>query len=518
MMTKITRRVFAERSLAILGAAAWGTVGNVKSGWAAESGKGPVIGKIVPKNSKDIAASPLGVGFETLDRRLFDPEQTYGLLGKLGIKWARIQSGWCRCETKKGEYDFAWLDKIVDRLLDIGVQPWMDLTYGNKLYMPEAPNDYAMGWAPVTETARQGWAQFVDALTKHYRDRIRHWEIWNEPAGVWSPQGGSPAAYVELVKLTSPILRANVPNAVVVGGVFGDEYPKLFSELPFFQGCLKAGMAEHLDRISIHPYFFIPENGYVKDVEKMRSMMREHKPSLDIWQGECGAPSVPSMGSGLNGMAWNESRQARYLVRRIINDLRLKIEQTSWFNAADQVDYSVSWRQNATLSENPAAAKVNYKQDGTIDAPNGIFFGLIRVPGYTPKPAYFAYQNLCALFDSQTETAESPLQFAGDFSGSDPVISAEKIEQAAFVRSGCPLVAYWFPADVIKDMPGRSVDVAMAVKGDLTLRNPVLVDPLNGEVSKLEGEQSGGQWRFKALPLTDCPMLITDAAVALPSS
>jgi hypothetical protein len=58
----------------------------------------------------------------------------------------------------------------------------------------------------------------------------------------------------------------------------------------------------------------------------------------------------------------------------------------------------------------------------------------------------------------------------------------------------------------------------MAVKGDLTLRNPVLVDPLNGEVSKLEGEQSGGQWRFKALPLTDCPMLITDAAVALPSS
>jgi hypothetical protein len=38
---------------------------------------------------------------------------------------------------------------------------------------------------------------------------------------------------------------------------------------------------------------------------------------------------------------------------------------------------------------------------------------------------------------------------------------------------------------------------------------------LNGNVSKLEGEQSAGQWKFTALPLTDYPMLITDAAVVL---
>jgi hypothetical protein len=501
------------------GVAAWGTLGGMRSAWAAESGKGLVIGKIAPRSSKEIAASPLGIGFETLDRRLFDPEPTYELLEKLGIKWARIQSGWCRCETTKGEYDFAWLDKIVNRLLDSGIQPWMDLTYGNKLYQPDAPNEFAMGWAPVTETAREGWVKFVQAITKHFSDRIRHWEIWNEPNGTWSPGGPSAAAYTELVKLTSPIIRANVPNAVVIGGVLADDYPKQsFNAMPFFQDCVKAGMADHIDRMSIHPYFFIPEDGYAQDVEKMRSLLRQHKPSLDLWQGECGAPSTPSLGSGLNGLAWNESRQSRYLVRRIINDLRLKIEQTSWFNTADQVDYSVSWRADAKLSENPAAAKVNYKADGTIDAPNGIFFGLIRVPGYTPKPAYFAYQNLCALFDSKTETADMPMQFAGDFKGSDPAVSVEKIEQASFVRGGCPLVAYWFPADVLKDTPAHQVDVTLTVKSGLTLSKPVLVDPISGEVSKLEGKQTDGQWSFKALPLTDYPMLITDASVALPSS
>jgi polysaccharide biosynthesis protein PslG len=517
-MAKTTRRQFVTRSLAILGgAASWPAIGGMGSAGAAESGKGPVIGKIAPKTSKQIAASPLGVGFETLDRRLFDPERTYGPLGKLGVKWARIQSGWCRCETTKGKYDFAWLDKIVNRLFDIGIQPWMDLTYGNKLYMPDAPSEYAMGWAPVTETACQGWLRFVRALTEHYRGRIRHWEIWNEPNGVWSPSGASAVAYTELVKLTAPVIRANVPDAVVIGGVLGDEKPKPFHLMPYFQECLKAGMANYLDRMSFHPYFFIPEDGYVLDVEKVRSMLRRYKPTLDLWQGECGAPSVPSIGSGLNGMAWNESRQARWLVRRIINDLRLKIEQTSWFNVADQIDYSVSWREGAKLSENPSAAKATYKKDGTIDASKGIFFGLLRVPGYTPKPSYFAYQNLCALFDSQTATAEAAMQFAGDFKGGDPAVSVERIEQAAFVRNGWPLVAYWFPADVTKDMRTLSVDVALTVKNGLTLRNPVLVSPLNGEVSRLEGTPSGGQWKFKALPLTDYPMLITDAAVALPS-
>ena len=141
---------------------------------------------------------------------------------------------------------------------------------------------------------------------------------------------------------------------------------------------------------------------------------------------------------------------------------------------------------------------------------------LLRVPGYTPKPSYFAYQNLCALFDSQTETTDMAMQFAGDFADGEPAVSVEQIEQAAFTRAGCPLVAYWFPVAVQENMPRQSVDVALAVQGDLTLRKPVLVNPLSGEVSKLQGQQSRGGWKFTALPLADYPLLITDASVALP--
>lgn len=497
-MTTINRRVFTERSLAILGGfATWGGVSNAGLAWAAESAKGPVIGKIAPKNSQEIAASPLGVGFETLDRRLFDPEPTYEPLGRLGVKWARVQTGWCRCETTKGQYDFAWLDKIVDSLSNVGIQPWFNVSYGNRIYSPNAVNEFAVGWTPIhTEETRQAWVRFVRALAEHFRDRIRHWEIWNEPNidYFWKPEKPSPAGYVELLKLTAPKIRDSVPKAVLIGGGLASP------EYAFLQGCMDQGMGELVDCVSIHPYRLMPEANYANEVRQMRDLLKRHKASLELWQGECGCPSTPDGIGALAQYPWNESRQSRWLLRRFLNDLRLNVKHTSWYNAADQMKYSV--------------AATGAPEAGKADRLN---FGLLRVPGYTPKPSYFAYQNLCALFDSQTETTDSMLQFAGDFSGTEPAVSADKIEQAAFVRNGCPLAAYWFPADVMKDTPARMVDVAVSVKKDLTLKKPVLVNLLTGEVSRLEGESSAGRWSFSALPLTDYPMLITDAAVALPS-
>ena len=498
-MTKITRRSFTKKSLAILGGAT--LMGKTTPAWAADSGKGPVIGKIIPKSSKQIAASPFGVGFETLDRKLFNPKPTYDRLEKLGIKWARVQSGWSRCENTKGKYDFAWLDEVVDTLLNLGIQPWMNITYGNKLYMPTAPNRFAMGWAPVTDVAKAGWLNFVQALTEHYRGRIQHWEIWNEPNGLWSPRTPSPTEYTEMVKKTSPVIRAAIPDAVVIAGALANT-----NHVAFLQGCMDAGMADYVDRVSVHLYNLIPES-MDADVKKMRAMMTQHKPSLDLWQGEAGQQSQPGMGDAKNQLPWTELLQARWLLRRMINDKLLKIEQTSWFNVADLVNYASSW-------SGPDSKPKNANQKA--DPKKSLFHGLLHAPSYTPKLSYFAYQNLCTLFDSQTETGEVPMQFAGNFTGSDPAISAEQIRQAGFVRAGQPMATYWLPVDVFKNMPTQAVDVTMTMKNNMALQNPVLVNLLNGEVSKLEGKQSGNQWKFAALPLTDYPMLITDASVALP--
>ena len=90
--------------------------------------------KLKVRTSQEIAASPISMGFETLDRMIFQPERTYEWIGKTGVKWARCQTSWGRTEKKRGEYDFAWLDGIVNNLLELGIQPWFNVGYGNQLY------------------------------------------------------------------------------------------------------------------------------------------------------------------------------------------------------------------------------------------------------------------------------------------------------------------------------------------------------------------------------------------------
>ena len=96
------------------------------------------IGTIRIKASDEISSSPIGIGFEKLDRGVFSPEKAYDKIAAIGVKWARLQSGWARTETVRGVYDFSWLDDIVDNLLRRGIQPWLCLCYGNSLYTPHA--------------------------------------------------------------------------------------------------------------------------------------------------------------------------------------------------------------------------------------------------------------------------------------------------------------------------------------------------------------------------------------------
>ena len=124
------------------------------------------------------AAEPrLGVGMECLDRDLWDHVPAMPHLKELGIKRVRLQSGWARTEKVKGEYDFAWLDKIVDDLSAIGVEPWVCVSYGNPLYAAseEGKQSYTgQNMFPMrSEAGKAAWGAYVKALVARYKNRVR---------------------------------------------------------------------------------------------------------------------------------------------------------------------------------------------------------------------------------------------------------------------------------------------------------------------------------------------------------
>ena len=59
------------------------------------------VGTVKPRHSRTIGHSKIGLGFEKLDRDVFDPEKAYDRVAEVGVKWIRIQSGWARTERER---------------------------------------------------------------------------------------------------------------------------------------------------------------------------------------------------------------------------------------------------------------------------------------------------------------------------------------------------------------------------------------------------------------------------------
>lgn len=274
-------------------------------------------GQLKSRASASVAASSLSVGYETLDRQHFDPVKTYKHAAELGVKWARCQTGWARCEKTRGQLDFGWLDEVVDGLLKIGIQPWFNLGYGNPLYTPKA-DETAVGWVPVfDEAAMNAWKTFAEKISSHFKGRVRHYEIWNEPniTNFWKPGKPDAASYVKLVEQTAPIIRQHAPDAVIIGGAFAGV------PMDYIKKSLEAGLAKHIDKMSYHPYRPVPESNYEKEVHAMRELLKQNGGErIALWQGENGCPSKTGGAGALKDVDWNETRQAKWLLRRIIGE------------------------------------------------------------------------------------------------------------------------------------------------------------------------------------------------------
>jgi len=454
-------------------------------------------GELLKRKSKEISDSPLGVGFETLDREMFIPEKCYNFVAAAGAKWARCQTGWNRCEPVKGRYDFAWLDAVVDNLLRRGVQPWFNLGYGNILYMPGAPHETAVGCAPTGygEECLIGWKNFVAAISKHFSGRVNHWEIWNEPNIdlFWQPYNATGTHFTELVAITAPIIKAAVPQAIISG---------CCSEIAmaFVQEALEAGIGNYIDRLSIHPYSPLPEKNYFSGVAALRRLFQLYAPHVKLEQGECGYPSQTyhHQDRWLAPYYASEETQAKYVVRRIVLDFMARMDRISYFHIIDLV------------------GRTYRLADGKARPP--VRLGLLHGDDYTPKLSYEAFTSMANIFDSQCKTDDLYAVLEVDWSlrqtGALPFLAPIV---GTFVRKHYPLYAYYFPEDLQRGWVGMTnvtLQTLTRQPGTKSIEKPILIDTLTGQIYTLTDYENtpAGYLHIKGLPLTDYPLLITDAA------
>ena len=477
------------------------------------------LGEIQAKSSDQIGHSYWGIQAGAFD------EQTLEKAKAIGVHWTRVLAGWASVEREKGQFDWSRLDTAIDALLRFSITPFVTLTNGNAIYTgigryddPKLAAIYGDSPAPPVEPeAVAAWLVFVSAAIDRYKDRIQYWEIWNEPNNrkYW---GAPPNAedYGNLVRVTVERIRSLHPDAKIIAGSTAGIRPDFTDE--FLSRC----DPKMIDIVSFHNYGNRPEERVYR-MSEFRRVLDKHNPRLEVWQGECGIASQ-SRTTGYRATGpWGLTIQAKWLLRQsFVDTYYCGATLSNYFKlfSDGELDPEPIERELSDLDKVFGARERN----GSRMHARGVNEKCILfAKDSSPKPAYFAYQNLCAVMDSRYKKDESEFQFRikdpGSFFGigehedafpSVPLLATFRSTDAVLLAFWLP----WIPQETIAEFATVSLDVRSE------FNDPVLLDLLAGNVYVLEDFQSsGGKSRFGSLPLADYPLLISERSevVLLPT-
>src|SRR6185437_13409857 len=157
-------------------------------------------------------------------------------------------------------------DQTMTESTDNGINVVLVLAYGNWLYSRQGKREHEkqiwvvpFEWPPPptdTEEHFQAWLHFVRTMVRHFKGRIRYYEIWNEQNGNWNAERhtGSKtpeaiAEYCRLVKETVRVIREEYAEAkIMLGSTAG-------FDRAYMTACLKHGVGPLVDVIPWHPFY-----------------------------------------------------------------------------------------------------------------------------------------------------------------------------------------------------------------------------------------------------------------------
>jgi len=457
------------------------------------------IGTVAQRDVRSVGRSSLAIDCSMLPRGYGDFERIKDYLPPLGIVRVRLHAGWAKLEPKPGEWDFGWLDRQVDWLIEHGMQPLLETSYGNPSY-PGAGGASLSDGMPRGETALAAWDRYVEKLARHY-PHVKDWACWNEPN---NSATNTPEIVVDNNIRTAQIIRKHIPDARIAMLTLGGWRINAFTE-----PCLKLFKERDAVRlftsIIYHDYSQNPDASYPNKIDEWVKTVRTYAPELKIWNGESGATSDPHYSAGVSSQKWNsELTQAKWDTRRLIADLGHGYDSlvfTIYDPCYDNVKRYTNRQPVYWVSTRPGHFM---KRMGLIKCND-------RLEVTKVKSAYYAVQNVASLFDAALVPEPLPVRYHGEI-----LSSATAFYTFRQKSSDAPVIAFW-NASNHPENDNRTGKALIEVPDSLPLREPVLVDMVTGAVYAIPetGIRQQKTSRLFTLPIYDAPLLLTEKSFAL---
>jgi hypothetical protein len=223
-----------------------------------------------------------------------------------GLRWVRLHdtsmiAKWPVAEAAPGQWRF--YDTQIDAAHEAGLAILGMLDGAPERVASKKRSGYfATYHIPDLPGAVDQWRNYVRTVVGHYRGKIDHWEVWNEPWGQWwSGAGGTPQLYAELLKSAYEEAKAANPAVTIIG-------IDTMRSMPWTDKVLAVTGTDCFDAFSFHDYGNTLYGGHPspaqKQVETFAAAMAKVGAPKPQWNTEGGLSQAGSWYTALTrGMA-----------------------------------------------------------------------------------------------------------------------------------------------------------------------------------------------------------------------
>jgi len=294
-------------------------------------------------------------------------ERAVTMIEDAGIEAIRLDVAWPDIEpNRKGEYDWRDYDRVVSIIRNHGIGILGLLNYSAR-WASSGDQDQWDTWGLSAPRNPRDFADFAKATVDRYHNDIGAWQIWGETNCSLYYRGTSAATYTEMLKQAYLAIKYSDPGAVVVlSGLASDaseSYPGVtfVDPMVFLQTIYDNGGGDYFDAAARHLYVDPSPEGLAYVMRQLDSLRQVLVANGDaqkrIWITECGWSS---------SHPYSEERQAQWATAILPSLIGLdRVGPLFWYNFRDK---------------------------GTDPENFDHHLGLVR-SDFTPKPAYYAYQE-----------------------------------------------------------------------------------------------------------------------------
>ena len=274
-------------------------------------------------------------------------QRTLEMVREMGASWIVEYFPWGYYEPSKGRYDWKHADMVVDHARAQG------LTVIARI-------DFVPAWARPEETTFRyldrdhyvDYADFVHAFVTHFRGRLGHVIVWNEPnlTFEWGYRSPDPEAFTELLRVTYTRAKEADPSIQVLAPGLAptlapEGSPWGMDDLLFLERMYAAGAAQWFDGMAIHAYglTFSPDDpAHPQEINFARAeLIRE----LMVREGDGQKPCYVTEGGWNDHPRWTKAVRPYQRLEYTIRAYDKVAEEWPWCKATCLWVFRYPWPQ-----------------------------------------------------------------------------------------------------------------------------------------------------------------------------